>query len=156
MFRFSKKTDYALLALQYLASPGESGDLSARAIAERFEIPVELLAKILQRLARYGLITAHKGVHGGYRLARAPDDISIADVAQAVDRLVTTCSPDDSRFSQFAACPLRDPPSRVTERVLALLRVLTVADITSPERRSVPVTLQKQRAGSPAITGRTR
>jgi Rrf2 family protein len=76
MFRFSKKTDYALLALQYLASPGESGDVSARAIAERFEIPAELLAKFLQRLASYGLTTAHKGVHGGYRrvtgAAKAP------------------------------------------------------------------------------------
>jgi len=53
MFRVSKKTNDALLALQDLASPGEPGDLSARATAERFEIPLELLAKILQRLARH-------------------------------------------------------------------------------------------------------
>jgi hypothetical protein len=53
MFKVSKKTDYALLALQDLAGPGEPGDLSARVTAERFEIPLELLAKILQRLARH-------------------------------------------------------------------------------------------------------
>src|SRR5215510_2906066 len=95
MFRLSKKTDYALLALQYLASPGEPGDISARAIAERFEIPPELLAKILQRLSRDGLIVAHKGVNGGYRLARSPDAISIADVAHAADGPLplTTYSP---------------------------------------------------------------
>jgi len=156
MFRFSKKIDYALLGLQYLASPGESGDVSARAIAARFEIPLELLSKILQRLARCGLITAHKGVHGGYRLARSLDDISIADVAQAVDGFVTGWSPAAPRFDELVACPLRDPPSRVTERVLALLRVLTVADIsTSPERRSVPVTRRRRQAGAPAA-GRTR
>ena len=85
MFRFSKKTDYALLALRYLADEAASDDVSARAIAERFEIPLELLAKILQQLARHGLIVAHKGVHGGYRLARSADAISVADVMRAVD-----------------------------------------------------------------------
>src|SRR5215831_16907060 len=119
MLRLSKKTDYALLALQYLASPGEPGDVSARAIAERFEIPPELLAKILQRLAHGGLITAQRGVHGGYRLARSPDAISIADIAQAVDGPASLAAsrPVDGRRDQLAA------------RVRALLRVLTVADI---------------------------
>jgi len=65
MCRFSKKTDYALLALQYLASAGEPGGVSARAIAERFEIPLELLARILQRHARHGLIAADKGAIDG-------------------------------------------------------------------------------------------
>ena len=119
MFRLSKKTDYALLALQYLASPGELGDVSARAIAERFEIPAELLAKILQRLAHDGLITAHRGVHGGYRLARSPDAISIADIARAVDGPASLAAsrPVDGLHDQLAA------------RVRALLRVLTVADV---------------------------
>ena len=56
---------YALLALQHPASPVEPGDVSARAIAERFEIPPSLLAKILQRLARRGLIAAHERVRRG-------------------------------------------------------------------------------------------
>jgi Rrf2 family protein len=119
MFRLSKKTDYALLALQYLASPGESGDVSARAIAERFEIPAELLAKILQRLAHDGLITAHRGVHGGYRLARSPDAISIADIAQAVD----------GPASLAASRPVDGLRDQLAARVRALLRVLTVADV---------------------------
>jgi hypothetical protein len=50
MLRLSKKTDYAPLALQHLASEGTPGTASARAIAERFGIPFELLAKILQQL----------------------------------------------------------------------------------------------------------
>jgi Rrf2 family protein len=83
MFKFSKKTDYALLALQYRARSGDPGDVSARAIAARFEVPLELLAKILQRLARHGLSTAHKGARRGCRLARSP--YAIADVAQAID-----------------------------------------------------------------------
>jgi Rrf2 family protein len=122
MFRLSKKIDYALLALQYLASPGEPGDVSARATAERFEIPAALLAKILQRLAHDGLITAHRGVHGGYRLARSPDAISIADIAQAVDAV-------DGRASLAASRPVDGLRDQLATRVRALLRVLTVADI---------------------------
>jgi len=153
MFRFSKKTDYALLALQYLASPGDLGDVSARAIAERFEIPLELLAKILQRLSRDGLIVAHRGVHGGYRLARSPDAISIADVAQAADGPLhlTTYLPAETRWDQVAACTVRDPLWVVTERVQALLQVLTVADIDAFRA----VTRPKQQTGAP-VTGRTR
>jgi Rrf2 family protein len=153
MFRFSKKTDYALLALQYLASPGESGDVSARAIAERFEIPLELLSKILQRLSRDGLIVAHRGVHGGYRLARSPDAISIADVAQAADGPLhlRTYLPAETRWDQVASCKVRDPLWVVTERVQSLLRVLTVADVDA----FMTVALPKQQAGTPAA-GRTR
>src|SRR5215510_13999594 len=100
MLRLSKKTDYALLALQHLASEG------ARAIAERFGIPLELLAKILQQLAHHGLVAAHKGIHGGYYLARPADAISIADVVEAINgrMTLTACSLADVGCEQFATC----------------------------------------------------
>jgi Rrf2 family protein len=79
MLRFSKKADYALLALQYLDLEARSG-ASARAIAERYDIPVELLAKVLQHLARLGPVVAHKGSHGGYHLARPSTAISVVEV----------------------------------------------------------------------------
>ena len=110
MFRLSKKTDYALMALQYLGSNGASGGVvSARAIAERFDIPLELLAKILQQLAHQGLVAAHKGIHGGYQLARPALAISVADVAEAIDgpMTLTACSHVDVRCEQFAT--LMDP-----------------------------------------------
>jgi len=72
MCRFSKKTGYALLALQYLASAGEPGGVSARAIAERFETPLELLARILQRLAPHGLIPAYGGDIDGPEICFIP------------------------------------------------------------------------------------
>ena len=133
MFRFSKKTDYALLALRYLADEAASDDVSARAIAERFEIPLELLAKILQQLARHGLIVAHKGVHGGYRLAQSADAISVADVMRAVDgpMTFTACSPLDMRCDQYATCTVRDPLWRVGARIFEVLRTVTVADMSA-------------------------
>ena len=93
MLRLSKKTDYALMAMKHLAlqsaASGGAGAASAREIAEHYDIPIELLAKILQRLARRGLLTSHQGTRGGYSLARPATVISVADVIQAVDGPLT-------------------------------------------------------------------
>ncbi len=66
-----KKADYALIAMKHLAIRPDAASASAREIAEQYDIPVELMAKVLQRLARRGLVTSHQGTRGGYRLARA-------------------------------------------------------------------------------------
>ena len=73
MFRLSKKSDYGLIAFKHLAQhPDES--VSAREIAAQYQIPAELLAKVLQRLARKGLLVSQQGINGGYVLARDPSD----------------------------------------------------------------------------------
>ncbi len=146
MFRLSKKTDYALMALQYLASNGASGVVSARAIAERFDIPLELLAKILQQLAHQGLVAAHKGIHGGYQLARPALAISVADVAEAIDgpMTLTACSHVDVRCEHFATCTVRDPLWQIRERILSVLQTVTVADMDDQARRPVPLTVRKE------------
>jgi FeS assembly SUF system regulator len=146
MLRLSKKTDYALMALQYLASNGASGVVSARAIAERFDIPMELLAKILQQLAHQGLVAAHKGIHGGYQLARPALAISVADVAEAIDgpMTLTACSHVDVRCEQFATCSVRDPLWQIRERILSVLQTVTVADMDDQARRPVPLTVRKE------------
>ncbi len=71
MLRLSKKADYALIAMKHLALRGDRGSSSAREIAELYDIPIELMAKVLQRLVRRGLLASHQGTRGGYQLARA-------------------------------------------------------------------------------------
>ena len=92
MLRLSKKADYALMAMTHLAL--KAGSSSAREIAEQYDIPIELLAKVLQRLTRRGLLTSQQGTRGGYQLSRTADAISVADVIQAIDGpvAVTACS----------------------------------------------------------------
>lgn len=144
MLRLSKKTDYALLALQYLAREAPPAGASARAIAERYDIPVDLLAKILQHLARLGFVVAQKGAHGGYHLARASSGISLAEVAQAIDGpfAITTCARSAALCDQFARCPVRDPLWRIANRILAVLEATTLADMTEANG-SVPLVLIK-------------
>ncbi|MBI2186080.1 MAG: Rrf2 family transcriptional regulator [Acidobacteria bacterium] len=135
MLRLSKKTDYGLLALRYLAAEAPAGVASARAIAERYDIPVELLAKVLQQLARLGYVAAQKGAHGGYHLTRPASAISLAEIVQAIDGplAITACGRDEEQCEQFGTCTVRDPLVRVTERILSVLQTMTLAEMVPGE-----------------------
>jgi len=104
MLRLSKKADYALIAMKHLALRGDTGSSSAREIAELYAIPIELMAKVLQRLVRRGLLASHQGTRGGYQLARMPALISVADVIQAIDGpvTVTACTTEEGQCEQFS------------------------------------------------------
>lgn len=80
MLSLSKKTDYALLALSHLTRIGTERAASVREIAAQYDLPVELLAKILQKLAKAQLVVSTAGPTGGYRLARPAAEISIGAV----------------------------------------------------------------------------
>ena len=135
MLRLSKKTDYALMAMKHLALHGDSGAASAREISESYDIPSELMAKVLQRLVRRGLLASHQGTRGGYLLARPSHEISIADVIQAVDGplTVTACSIDDHGCVQYSKCNVRDPLWRIKDRILQSLAMCTLAEIVADE-----------------------
>ncbi len=141
MLRFSKKADYALMAMKHLALRGDQASSSAREIAEQYDIPIELMAKVLQRLVQRGLLASHQGTRGGYQLSRAPRHITVADVIQAIDGpvTVTACSSDDGQCDQFSKCNVRDPLWRVRERILTALGECTIAELASdPPRQTVP------------------
>lgn len=135
MLRLSKKTDYALMAMRHLAAKPEPSSASVREIATCYGIPGELLAKVLQTLARKGLLVSHQGMNGGYRLARPAGSISVADVIHAIDgRLsLTACSEQDDRCDQYATCSVRDPLWRIKTQILRALTDCTLADLVTDE-----------------------
>jgi Rrf2 family protein len=143
MLRLSKKADYALIAMKHLALRGDQGSSSAREIAEQYDIPIELLAKVLQRLVRSGLLASHQGTRGGYQLARVPARISVADVIQAIDGpvAVTACSSEEGSCEQYAKCNVRDPLWRLRARILSALDECTIAELAAdappPESHTV-------------------
>ena len=135
MLRLSKKADYALIAMKHLALRG--GSSSAREIAEKYAIPSELMAKVLQRLVSRGLLLSQQGTRGGYYLARAPEAISVADVIQAVDGplTVTACSARQTRCGQFATCNVRDPLRKIRERIVSALATCSVSEMAADNGR---------------------
>ena len=133
MLRLSKKADYALLAIRHLAANSERGAVSAREVAEAYDIPMELLAKVLQRLVRAHLLASQQGIRGGYALARPAVRMSVADVIQAVDGplTVTACSDLDHSCEQYSKCNIRDPLWRIKDRIVSALAATSVAELAS-------------------------
>jgi len=131
--------------MKHLALRGDRGSSSAREIAEAYDIPIELMAKVLQRLVQRGLLASHQGTRGGYHLARLPGQMSVADVIQAIDGpvTVTACSTDDGRCDQFAKCNVRDPLWKVRERILTALGECTIAELAlEPPPSTMPAPLR--------------
>ena len=151
MLRFSKKADYALIALKDLSASSAQSSSTARAIAGRYDIPVELMAKVLQRLSKMGVIASHKGIRGGYYLDRDATEISVADVIQAIDGpvLVTACSDEDESCDQYSKCNVRDPLWRLKNRILEVLSSFTVDELIADESGDQAlVSVVRRRSGS--------
>ena len=135
MLRLSKKADYALIAMKHLAMRPEGTSASAREIAEAYDIPLELLAKVLQRLVRVRLLVSVQGTRGGYRLGKPAAAIPVAEVIQSVDGpvAVTACSTDDQNCDQYSKCSIRDPLWKIRSRILAALTTVSVAELAADD-----------------------
>src|SRR4029453_4150188 len=141
MLRLSKKADYALMAMKHLAVRTDAASASAREIAEQYDIPVELMAKVLQQLARRGLLTSHQGTRGGYQLSRPTTSIPVADIIQPLHGplTMTSCSTEDEQCEQFTKCNVRDPLWRIKDRIVAALSTCSLAEITTEMPSEAPV-----------------
>jgi Rrf2 family protein len=135
MLKFSKKADYALMALQHIAAV-QFGDVTpgrvvnTKEIAEEYNIPLELLAKVLQTLAKNALIESH---NGGYVLARRAHQITIAQILETIEGPlgITDCSHEkDGEFCmQREHCNIRTPLLKVQDSIAQLLNNMTLQDM---------------------------
>src|SRR4051812_32677231 len=140
MLRLSKKADYALIAMKHLARNQGVASVSAREIAEQYDIPIELMAKVLQRLVRTGLLVSTQGTRGGYTLSRPSIAISVANVIEAIDGpfTVTACSTEKNDCEQYSKCSIRDPLWQIKERIVEALGTVTLAEMAADSIPGVP------------------
>jgi Rrf2 family transcriptional regulator, cysteine metabolism repressor len=124
------------MAIHYIAVHEEQGAVSAKRIADEFKIPPELLAKILQRLAREGLIVAHAGPKGGYLLSRRPAAITVGQVIRTLEgpiRIVECYEDDASECPQMERCNLRRPVQKIQAAISQMLDTMSLAELTSDD-----------------------
>ena len=130
------------MATRHLALRSGPSSASAREIAEQYDIPIELKAKVLQRLVRAGLLISTQGTRGGYTLGRPASSISVADVIQAIDGpfTVTACSTEKNDCEQYSKCSIRDPLWQIRERIAVTLGTVSIAEMAAEsEAAHVPV-----------------
>jgi len=144
MLRFTKQIDYGLMALQYVAERQGDAQVSVRRIADEYGIPLELLAKVLQRLAKGGLMVAQSGPRGGYRLALPPSAVTVGQVIRVLEGplAIVSCMADHGDCVQASRCTLRKPARKLQAAITNLLDTTTLAELTGDD---VPVALAAQR-----------
>jgi Rrf2 family protein len=148
MLKLTKKADYGLMAMKHLAEHADHGACSAKDVAEAYGIPQEALAKILQRLAKVGLIRSQHGMNGGYTLTRDPKTISAFEVIKAIDGplFITSCVTVRGECGQSNRCTIREPLRKVNESIELVLKNIKISQM-----REEPEVLQvkKLETGNP-------
>ena len=135
MLKLSKKVDYGLISLMHLARHTDKPYWSAREIGAEYDIPLELLAKVLQKLVQRGLLNSQHGANGGYSLRRSPDKINVAEVIQAIEGpfSLTDCMSDDGFCGQFDKCNVKSPLQRLNDLVIRGLVEITIEQMNRDE-----------------------
>ena len=130
MFKLSKKTEYAILALQYMTSNPHKNVVTVREIADFHNISLTLLAKILQVLARKKIIESVQGSQGGYSLRQSAKKISLARIMEAIEGPIhiTDCHHDANCCVRTDNCTLRERLVPVQIGLVQHLNNITLAD----------------------------
>jgi len=133
MLRVSKLTDYATVVMTCLAGAGD-GVLSAQVLAERARLEPPTVSKLLKQLAQAELVASVRGANGGYRLARAPERISIADIVTAMEGPIgmTECSAHAGQCGHESHCGVRANWQRINQAISSALEGVTLADMIAP------------------------
>ena len=140
MLKLTKKADYGLMALKYLAEHPETPALSAKEIADAYGIPAQLLAKILQRLTKTGLLRSHAGMNGGYALAKDAGKISAFEVIHAIDGplFITSCTKGATGCDLTSNCTIKEPLARVNETITGVLKSISIGDLVEEAQAPKP------------------
>src|ERR1700757_4102330 len=131
LLKLTKKADYALMAMKHLAECASEGSRSAKDVSDAYGIPPEALAKILQRLAKAGLLQSQHGTNGGYTLARPAHTISAFEVIQVIDGplFITSCVTTRGECDQSDRCNIREPLRKVNESIEAVLKRIKISQM---------------------------
>jgi Rrf2 family protein len=131
--RVSAKTDYAIRAALELAAAEDATPVKGERIATAQSIPLRFLENILMQLRHAGLVESRRGADGGYRLAKPPEDVTLADVIRAIDGPLAGVSgvrPERLEFGG-AAEPMREVWIAVRAALRGVLEQVTLADVTA-------------------------
>ena len=133
MVRLSKKVEYGLIAIRHIATRAHGDIVTAKEIADIYRIPYELLAKVLQKLTRSGLVVSHQGVRGGYTLAKPPGEIPVSTIIHAIEGttpMIAQCMSDGPEScGVFTVCTIKSPLTKVQANIERAFNSMTLSEI---------------------------
>jgi len=134
MFQVTKKVEYALMALSHMANGSHDAVVTVKDVADTYNIPSKLLAKVFHNLKRGGIVRSYQGKHGGYSLLISPDELSMAKVMALFGEtrgIVTCVEGDGSPCPQRDTCGIRDTMETVGGQMWDLLANVKISDFVA-------------------------
>ena len=133
MFKINRLTDYSTVVMSYLAVEPKKVH-HAKDITLHTNINQPTVSKILKMLAKAKLLISHRGINGGYQLAKSPENISISEVVIAIEGMVglTECSMNHSNCNIQNVCHIRSNWRHISDIIQQMLQNITLADLAKP------------------------
>lgn len=135
MIRLAKLTDYGLVLMTTMARKGRASVHNARDLAMLTNLPLPTVTKVLKQLLQSGLLVSHRGINGGYSLAKEPMDISLAEVVAAIEGRIalTECSTNVTGLCDLEpSCPIKTNQQVISEIVRGALQKVMLSDLAQP------------------------
>ncbi|MBM4168173.1 MAG: Rrf2 family transcriptional regulator [Ignavibacteria bacterium] len=133
MLQLSKKVEYGLIALRHMAMRPAGQVFTAKELAAEHNIPYELLAKVLQKLARANVVRSLQGVRGGYSLSIKPSELTVSNVIQIIENekpMIAECYIDGpDSCSIYDNCSIRKPLGKVQRNLNLVFDRMTIQEI---------------------------
>ncbi|MEL6823343.1 MAG: Rrf2 family transcriptional regulator [Calditrichota bacterium] len=122
MIRFSRKVEYSLIALMHIAERNGNDLTTAKELSINFNMPQEVVGKVLQKLARAGVITSVQGAKGGYFLEKNPEDIKLTEIVRTIEGPIELvgCITDSEKVctcGQLNNCNIRKPMEKIQNQL---------------------------------------
>lgn len=137
----SRITDYGIVLLTHLAAGAGDQVHNARELARRAGLPLPVVSKILKILTREGFLLSHRGIKGGYALARRPEEISVASIIDALEGPIalTECGTEaHGACERESRCAVRQPWQQINREVRKALARVRLADLVPPDGPAPP------------------
>lgn len=134
MFRIAKLTDYGIVLLTHFAAHPEREALNARELSLETRLPFPTVGKLLKELVRGELLVSHRGTNGGYRLARRPTEISVAEIITTLEGpiAITECNTPGT-CEQESCCPVQSNWRLINGAIRDALEKMTLSDMARPQ-----------------------
>ena len=131
MLKLTKTVEYALISMNYIEKNTKNKPVPSKLISSHFSIPEDLLAKILQKLAKSGILKSVQGPHGGYKLNSSTKDINLIDFIELLEGPVgiVDCTVDKD-CSLLDYCNIRKPIRLINNNIRSVLEKTALSDIT--------------------------
>ncbi len=134
MFQLSKKVEYGLIAVRHMADGPPGRMFTAKEISDKYQISYDLLAKVMQKLARKGYIASYQGVNGGYTLARNPNALKVSEIINAIEEkasvTIIQCEAETPENCIIhSTCTIKNPLVKLQTSINKVIDELTIMEM---------------------------